>query len=124
MVRRKVDEMSDANDNTYESRVFAKGSEVAGEAMEEILGSHDDTTPTSTSTDALTDAIFPVSARPIVVRTATIRPMGPRGGRNYSLVMTIPKAITDVCGLRDGDTLLVEAWANGQVRMTLAGEGL
>jgi hypothetical protein len=112
--------MDNDNDNTIQSGVVAEGSETSIEAMEEILGD----THTLTPADAPTDTIFPVSTRPIVVRTATIRTMGSRGCKSYSLVMTVPKAVTDVCGLREGDTLLVEAWANGLIRMTLAGEGM
>jgi hypothetical protein len=111
------DEMNNANDNTNRSGVVAEGSETA-------IDSVDDITPSPTPADAMDLSPFPVSARPTVVRTATVRTMGARGCKSYSLVMTIPKAVTDVCGLREGDTLLVESWANGVIRMTLAGEEL
>jgi hypothetical protein len=120
---REGDEMNNSNDNTNRSGVVAEGSEIAMDSVDDITHTH---TPADATSDPLTvtDAIFPVSARPIVVRTATVRTMGARGCKSYSLVMTIPKAVTDVCGLREGDTLLVEAWSNGVIRMTLAGEGL
>lgn len=112
--------MNDPDNNSIpsgQSGIVAEGSETA-------IDSVDDITPSPTPADAIDLSPFPVSTRPTVVRTATVRTMGARGCKSYSLVMTIPKAVTDVCGLREGDTLLVESWANGVIRMTLAGEEL
>jgi hypothetical protein len=44
--------------------------------------------------------------------------------RSLRISKVYSESAKDVCGLREGDTLLVESWANGVIRMTLAGEEL
>jgi len=71
------------------------------------------------------DAAFP-APKPVVIRTATLRSSGRGGSKRvaYSVTLTIPKPVLDVCEWRAGDTIMVKAWANGVVRIELAGEGL
>ena len=71
------------------------------------------------------DAAFPAPT-PVMIRTSKLRSVGGNGAkfRGYSVCVTVPKDIMRMCQWRAGDALLLEAWADGTVRIRLAGRGI